>query len=331
MFCPNCGTQNPDAAQTCSKCNFHLKSVAAPKFKGTMLMMNQASSPGGAPRPGGQAGPAGAGAPAMPSKLKGTMVGVAPMAGPGRGAPGPVAVPSPGAAPLGATTPAHPPGLGGNRSSEPAPAFSPLVPQPGVNPLGGTVAADGGAFNQGFPTGPAGGGSPFGGSVPQGTALMPGAGGPGQYSPFGAAPGPQGGPAHGSSNPPPYEPQGGAFGSSPPNPFGGPPAGYGAASAQPGQGPPMGGSPQAIMPYGQGAPMMAPTSTPPDAPAGVSRDALVALLPYAVGIGAAIFCFSLGAILAWVTGSTFIAWIFCGLGFLAVVGGVVWGLLNKKR
>ena len=41
MFCPNCGTQNPDAAQTCSKCNFHLKSAAAPKFKGTMLMMNQ--------------------------------------------------------------------------------------------------------------------------------------------------------------------------------------------------------------------------------------------------------------------------------------------------
>src|SRR5579859_1262079 len=52
VFCPNCGTQNPDAAQTCSKCNFHLKSVAAPKFKGTMLMMNQPGVvPVGPPQP----------------------------------------------------------------------------------------------------------------------------------------------------------------------------------------------------------------------------------------------------------------------------------------
>src|SRR5215469_7935092 len=46
VFCPNCGTQNPDAAPICSKCNFNLKGAAAPKFKGTMLMMNQ---PGAAP------------------------------------------------------------------------------------------------------------------------------------------------------------------------------------------------------------------------------------------------------------------------------------------
>ena len=40
MFCPNCGTQNTETAQTCAKCNFALKTGAAPKFKGTMLMMN---------------------------------------------------------------------------------------------------------------------------------------------------------------------------------------------------------------------------------------------------------------------------------------------------
>ena len=48
MFCPNCGTQNPETSQTCSKCSFNLKGAAAPKFKGTMLMMNQqaAAAPG---------------------------------------------------------------------------------------------------------------------------------------------------------------------------------------------------------------------------------------------------------------------------------------------
>src|SRR5579863_3248811 len=65
VFCPNCGTQNPDAAQSCSKCNFHLKSVAAPKFKGTMLMMNQASVPQpGTAKPGAAAPKPGAPAPA---------------------------------------------------------------------------------------------------------------------------------------------------------------------------------------------------------------------------------------------------------------------------
>jgi 4-carboxymuconolactone decarboxylase len=32
VFCPNCGTQNPDTALTCTKCNFNLKGAAAPKF-----------------------------------------------------------------------------------------------------------------------------------------------------------------------------------------------------------------------------------------------------------------------------------------------------------
>ncbi|MEQ9324036.1 MAG: zinc ribbon domain-containing protein, partial [Polyangiaceae bacterium] len=47
MFCPNCGTQNPDTASTCTKCGFNLAGPAQPKFKGTMLMGQQA--PGGAP------------------------------------------------------------------------------------------------------------------------------------------------------------------------------------------------------------------------------------------------------------------------------------------
>src|SRR5271170_3628742 len=94
VFCPNCGTQNPEAAQTCTKCNFNLKGAAAPKFKGTMLMMNQQGAatpaPPGVPAPvpapaAPVAGPGQAGGPPRPmmqpapqNKLKGTMVGVAP-------------------------------------------------------------------------------------------------------------------------------------------------------------------------------------------------------------------------------------------------------------
>src|SRR6185369_13475369 len=53
VFCPNCGTQNSETAQTCAKCGFQLKAAAAPKFKGTMLMMNQPPGgiPGAPPRP----------------------------------------------------------------------------------------------------------------------------------------------------------------------------------------------------------------------------------------------------------------------------------------
>ena len=126
MFCPNCGTQNPDAAQTCSKCSFHLRSAAAPKFKGTMLMMNQpAPTPGvaaAAPVRPGAGGAAVPGAAAAPNRLKGTMMGVAPMAIGGMPFP-----PPPAPAP-------------------PAPGFSPSVPQAGVNPLGGTLAADAGVL-----------------------------------------------------------------------------------------------------------------------------------------------------------------------------------------
>src|SRR5579862_1395403 len=64
VFCPNCGTQNTESAQTCSKCGFQLKGAAAPKFKGTMLMMNQS---GGAPKLGGPTPAAGAPAPAPPA------------------------------------------------------------------------------------------------------------------------------------------------------------------------------------------------------------------------------------------------------------------------
>src|SRR5580658_1341107 len=94
VFCPNCGTQNPDTGVSCTKCSFQLKGAAAPKFKGTMLM-NQppAPRPQAVPAPpaapqapqqapaqpappaaqGGAMGPPGA---VPPSKLKGTMVGV---------------------------------------------------------------------------------------------------------------------------------------------------------------------------------------------------------------------------------------------------------------
>ncbi|MEO7108819.1 MAG: zinc ribbon domain-containing protein, partial [Polyangiaceae bacterium] len=88
MFCPNCGTQNPDTAVTCGKCGFNLKGAAAPKFKGTMLMNNMpdmtaptgprpaAGAPGAPP---GAPGAPGTAPPSMgqgptPSKLKGTMV-----------------------------------------------------------------------------------------------------------------------------------------------------------------------------------------------------------------------------------------------------------------
>jgi hypothetical protein len=77
MFCPNCGTQNAESVVNCAKCAYALRPAgpAAPqKFKGTMMMAG-GDLPGAplapaAPAPVGQAGP--------PSKLKGTMVGVAP-------------------------------------------------------------------------------------------------------------------------------------------------------------------------------------------------------------------------------------------------------------
>jgi hypothetical protein len=169
VFCPNCGTQNPDAAQTCSKCNFHLKSVAAPKFKGTMLMMNQPavapSAPpprGPAPRPGLPL--AGASLPSVPSKLKGTMMGVAPVAGltpapPALGSPQPAGQQPMGQTVVGTgplTPPPHPTG------PPPAADRGWGGPDATVNPLGGTVTAD----PRGFPgpSRPPSGGPSYGGS-----------------------------------------------------------------------------------------------------------------------------------------------------------------------
>ena len=156
MFCPNCGTQNPETAQTCSKCAFNLKGAAAPKFKGTMLMMNQPGAAGAAPappRPAGVPTPAPAPAPGIPSagpsKLKGTMVGVAP--------PMPGAAPAP--PPFGAP-PAQSPGFGTPPPSpaEPYPQQAGQFQPPGqgpANPLAGTVAAENaGAFGGGFGAAP---------------------------------------------------------------------------------------------------------------------------------------------------------------------------------
>src|SRR5215208_6914412 len=56
VFCPNCGTQNADTATTCTKCGFNLKGAAAPKFKGTMLMMNAPAAVPRAPGPSGTPG-----------------------------------------------------------------------------------------------------------------------------------------------------------------------------------------------------------------------------------------------------------------------------------
>ncbi|MFO0659519.1 MAG: zinc ribbon domain-containing protein [Polyangiaceae bacterium] len=90
MFCPNCGTQNDEAASTCSKCGFNLK-ASAPKFKGTMLMVNSPVAGGAAPAP----------APAPPAQdqaainkaLRGTVVGIAPPAAGGHAPPAPVPQP----------------------------------------------------------------------------------------------------------------------------------------------------------------------------------------------------------------------------------------------
>src|SRR5262245_17805193 len=78
LFCPNCVIGNDDAATTCKKCGFNRKGAAAPKFKGTMLMMNTPQQPRPPAAPAG-AGPAPGPAPAAPG---------VPGPGPGPGAPG---------------------------------------------------------------------------------------------------------------------------------------------------------------------------------------------------------------------------------------------------
>jgi hypothetical protein len=140
------------------------------------------------------------------------MVGVAPMAMHGMGAPSPVAVAAAGGAPAPATapmaaapfaapgpshTPVPPPP--GNAPLTPLPpvlaprtplppilapegagSFSPPVPQGGVNPLGGTVAADTFERPQ-FP--------PFGGTPQHGGTPQPGQAMPVPAQQYGAAPG----------------------------------------------------------------------------------------------------------------------------------------------
>ncbi|HXN32085.1 MAG TPA: zinc ribbon domain-containing protein, partial [Polyangiaceae bacterium] len=342
VFCPNCGTQNPDSAQTCSKCSFHLKSAAAPKFKGTMLMMNQPGAPPGPPLPPGRPGAAGTppppGAGYVPSKLKGTMVGVAPMAG---GIPFP---PPPGP---GSNQTPPPPGAGLSQPSpnaaltgEAASAFSPPVPQPGVNPLGGTVAADAGilgalaAHHQaagGGPSAQAPYGSPQG--PPRGPAQSPGPGGPPpNYAPYGsppyAAPPQQpGGYSPFAVPPPPAAPPAPPYGAQP-NAFGGydpygqgqqPPAGYG--PPMPMQ--PPGGQPgQAMVPFGPpgGRPMVGTLKSSGAAlPSPTRRNAwLTMLLPFAVMFGGVILSVVLAFVISPALGS---------LASLFVLGGAVWYLL----
>lgn len=100
MFCPNCGTKNESTAEKCAQCGFDLRAKKpTPKFKGTVMMQQtpfaqgagaeQKQSPGeqaapaktGLERPqAGQTGQTGVqkGPSEASSKLKGTMMGVAP-------------------------------------------------------------------------------------------------------------------------------------------------------------------------------------------------------------------------------------------------------------
>jgi hypothetical protein len=331
VFCPNCGTQNPEAAQTCSKCGFHLKSVAAPKFKGTMLMMNHSAStpppPAPGPRGGSSApppgvpvqrpgsGPPGAHPHAIPSKLKGTMVGVAPpMAGMARG-PSPVAVP-----PAGTSYLANPPAPAGMPLGvEAGSAFSPPVPQGGVNPLGGTLAAENPAFP---PYGAPGLPSPYAppGHVPSGTQVMPGVGMGGPvYSPYAPPAGggsPSGAPPAQSA--PPYEEPPGSvnpYGARPPNAYGGAP-GFGTPLPPP----PIGQSAApaaALAPYAGSSGGVSASARPSSLPLRKRNALLTFLLPLLVIFGGIV----LSALLS------LIAPALRSVGTLVVLAGAVWSLL----
>ena len=217
MFCPNCGTQNPEGTQACSKCGFQMKGAAAPKFKGTMMMNQGATAPTPpappvAPRPPPPAaipgqGPGAAGG---PSAFKGTVVGVA--AG-GFGG---------GIAPTPPRAPSNPPAAYGAPPPEPQrfgsqPPYAPMGGGGGagnVNPMGSTVADTGANYGGGATP------SPFmspaaqqppqdaGYGPPQGQQQGYGGGGygaPPQGQPFGAPPSQQ--QPYGA--PPPYDPNAG--------------------------------------------------------------------------------------------------------------------------
>lgn len=84
MFCPNCGTKNEDSVARCGQCGFDLKTQGGKgKFKGTVMMSGNPGesvpSPGATSPSATSTGPA-TGTPKahLSSKLKGTMVGVAP-------------------------------------------------------------------------------------------------------------------------------------------------------------------------------------------------------------------------------------------------------------
>jgi hypothetical protein len=131
VFCPNCGTQNDDNGVKCQKCGFNLKGAAAPKFKGTMLMMNSPMAQ--AARPAAPAGAPPGQVPWPKSAAKATMIGVAPPS-PGAVAPpnkSPVAPPVVPAA--GAPAPAH----AGQSMPRPVPPAAGGTPP--VNPFGGTM------------------------------------------------------------------------------------------------------------------------------------------------------------------------------------------------
>lgn len=131
MFCPNCGTQNDDNGIKCQKCGFNLKGAAAPKFKGTMLMMNSPAAQ--APRPVSPPGAPLGQAPWPKSAAKATMIGVAPPS-PGAVAPPPNKGPT---APSVSGAPPQPVGVGTSipRPTPPAPTAG-TAP---VNPFGGTM------------------------------------------------------------------------------------------------------------------------------------------------------------------------------------------------
>lgn len=153
MFCPNCGARNSEADTNCQKCGFNLKEQAGAKFKGTMLMMNNASAmaaelrrsaPPGAAQPGTppntppEAKPLTAeAAKQVRAQLKGTMIGVAPPAiGANKPATG-VAVPRPSSRP-----PVAPLGSGPLPPRQPGPGQV-NAPGAGIHRGGATIIGTG--------------------------------------------------------------------------------------------------------------------------------------------------------------------------------------------
>ena len=243
MFCPNCGNQNADTAQTCVKCGFALKGAAAPKFKGTMLMMNQGALPGGATGAGPATSPQPPVlAPPVPppramSKVKGTMVGVAP--------------PSVGAAPAPPEPVLPPPAREPIQSANPLAATFAMPQAEAMSAFGSPKADQGG---HAVPPPPDFPGAPQYGAPPQ-APQAPQYGGPSVAAVYGAPPQASqgyGGGGYGPSGEP--SPQG--YGAPSPEGQFGPMAGYGAAAAGFGggyPGAPMGG--QDMGGQGMGQPM----------------------------------------------------------------------------